>query len=207
MTAPAWQVDGDYFESCSCDYLCPCISSNLSAQPTKGECTAALAFHVHKGRYGSVPLDDLCFVVVVHTPDRMDQPEWTVGLIVDERATPEQEEALTAIASGASGGPMSALAPLIKTFKGVQRAPIRFERRGMAYSVVIPGVLTQAIQGVPSAVVPDHPLSIDNTMHPANSRLALAKATHAHLNAFGLHWDDTSGRNNGHFAPFTWASA
>jgi len=39
---------------------------------------------------------------------------------------------------------------------------------------------------------------------PANARLALAHATRSHVHAFGLDWDDTSGRNNGHFAPFFW---
>jgi hypothetical protein len=43
-------------------------------------------------------------------------------------------------------------------------------------------------------------------LHPANARLALAKATGSHLHAFGLDWDDTSGNNNGHFAPFNWRS-
>jgi len=44
----------------------------------------------------------------------------------------------------------------------------------------------------------------DNSGHPANDRLALAKATRSHLNAFGLMWNDVSGQNNGHFAPFSW---
>jgi hypothetical protein len=43
-------------------------------------------------------------------------------------------------------------------------------------------------------------------VHPASARLALAKATASHLHAFGLDWDDTSGNNNGHFAPFNWRS-
>jgi hypothetical protein len=40
--------------------------------------------------------------------------------------------------------------------------------------------------------------------HPANPRLALAKATRSHLHAFGIDWNDTSGQNNGHYAPFNW---
>jgi hypothetical protein len=44
-------------------------------------------------------------------------------------------------------------------------------------------------------------------MHPANSRLALARATRSHLRAFGIDWDDESGKNNGHFAPFAWKGA
>jgi len=26
------------------------------------------------------------------------------------------------------------------------------------------------------------------------------------MHAFGINWDDTSGKNNGHFAPFAWKS-
>lgn len=48
------------------------------------------------------------------------------------------------------------------------------------------------------------PMYLDNAPHPANKRLALAKAVRSHLHAFGLDWDDASGRNNGHFAPFNW---
>lgn len=34
--------------------------------------------------------------------------------------------------------------------------------------------------------------------------LALAHATDSHVHAFGIDWDNTSGTNNGHFAPFNW---
>jgi hypothetical protein len=126
--------------------------------PTRGECYAALVFHIGEGRYDRVPLDDLSVVVLLHTPGRMDEGNWTVGLIVDARATAEQQEALTAIASGAAGGPMAALAPLIKDFKGVERAPIRIERRGMSHAVSIPGLLDEALEGVPSPIAADQPL-------------------------------------------------
>jgi len=133
----------------------------------------------------------------------MSEGNWSVGLIVDDRAKADQEQAITAIASGQAGGPMAALAPLIGKFLGAERKRIRFEKNGMRRAVSIPGLLDQAIEGVPG-VAKNEPLYIDNTLHPANSRLALAKATRSHLNAFGLTWDDTSGRNNGHFAPFKW---
>jgi hypothetical protein len=45
---------------------------------------------------------------------------------------------------------------------------------------------------------------LDNTAHPANARLALMRALRSRLTIFGLRWDDTCGRNNGHFAPFDW---
>ena len=204
MANASWQISGDYFETCSCEYLCPCIPSNLQAKPTKGHCYFAFAFQVERGRHGEVVLDGLSFGVVGRTPGVMGEGNWSVGLIVDERASAQQQEAITAIASGQAGGPMAALGPLIGKFLGVERKAIRYEKTGMRRSVTIPGVLEQTIEGVPGAAKPDEPLYVDNTLHPANARLALAHAKQSHLHAFGLDWDDASGRNNGHFAPFSW---
>lgn len=204
MAKTSWRLTGDYFETCSCDYLCPCLPTSLTGRPTKGWCTFAFAFHIGKGQYGKVKLDGFNFAVVGHSPAVMSEGNWSVGLILDERAKPDQEHAITSIASGQAGGPMAALTPLIGKFLGVEKKRIRFEKNGMRRAVSIPGLLDQAIEGVSGAVKPKEPLYIDNTRHPANSRLALAKATRSHLNAFGLTWDDTSGRNNGHFAPFRW---
>jgi len=204
MSSVSWQIRGDYFETCSCAYLCPCITSNLVAQPTKGHCDVAMVFHIDQGQYGKVALDALNFAVIAHTPDVMGQGNWSVGLITDDQASAEQQQALTAIASGQAGGPMAALAPLLGQFLGVEAKPIHFQKGGLGRSVSIPGLLDQACEGVASVPDPNAPLYIDNTLHPANARLALAHATRSHLHAFNIDWDDTSGQNNGHFAPFHW---
>jgi hypothetical protein len=206
MATTSWQLSGDYFETCSCDFLCPCLPSNLAAQPTKGYCNFAMVFHIDRGRYGNLPLDGLNFAVVGHTPSVMSQGNWSVGVILDERATADQQQAITAIASGQAGGPMAPLGPLIGTFLGTAVHPIHYQRNGLQRSVAITGLLEQAVQGVSSLSNPTEPLYIDNTLHPANARLALGQATQSHLHAFGLNWDETSGKNNGHFAPFHWQS-
>jgi len=175
----------------------------LAAKPTEGDCTFAFAFHVDEGQHGSTKLDGLNVAAVGRAPGEMINGNWSVGLITDERANPEQQQALVEIASGQAGGPMANLAPLIGDFRGVEAKPIQFQRSGMNWSVFIPGVLDEAAEGVPGANA-DEPMYLDNVGHPANTRLALAKAVRSHLHAFGLDWDDDSGRNNGHFAPFSW---
>jgi len=205
MANPQWQVSGEYFEACSCDSVCPCPTSGLAARPTKGACDAGLVFTVQRGQYGTTKLDGLSFAILLHTPGPMGQGNWTVGLVVDERASADQREALTAIASGQAGGPMAAVGPLISNFRGVESKTIRITSSGMHREVSIPGVLDLAVDGIAGAKSSE-PIYFDNVGHPAASRLALAKAARSHMHAFGIDWDDTSGRNNGHFAPFAWTS-
>lgn len=151
MARPNWEVSGQYFETCNCDVLCPCITSNLTAMPTKGACTAALAFEIERGHYDSVPLDGLRFVVLLQTPGAMAQGDWSVGLITDERANADQQPALVAIASGQAGGPMAALGPLIGTFLGVESGPITLDRANGHWSLSVPGKVEQAIDAIPGS--------------------------------------------------------
>ena len=206
MANSQWKISGDYFEACSCDSVCPCPTSGLAARPTKEACDAGLVFHVERGVHGTTTLDGLSFAVLLHTPGPMIAGNWTVGMIVDERATAAQREALVAIGSGQGGGPMAAVGPLVGRFAGVESRPIRIERDGMRRSVSIAGMLDIAVEGIPGAS-PTEPIYLDNVGHPAASRLALAKASRGHLHAVGIDWDDTTGTVNGHFAPFAWSSA
>jgi hypothetical protein len=144
MANTSWKVGGEYFETCSCDYLCPCIATNLAGQPTKGSCTVAMAFHVDQGSYGDTDLHGLNFAVVAYTPGPMGDGNWSVGVITDERANAEQQQALVTIASGQGGGPMATLGPLVGKFLGAESKPIQFHKNGMTASVSIPGVLEQS---------------------------------------------------------------
>src|SRR5713226_9992821 len=139
MTNTAWQVSGEYFETCSCDYLCPCIPTNLTGKQTKIYCNFAFVFHVNQGRYGNTTLDGLSFAVLGHAPGpSMSDGNISVGLITDDRATSEQQQALIQIGSGQGGGPMAALGPLISKMLGVEAKPIHFEKKAMSCSVSIP---------------------------------------------------------------------
>ena len=138
----------------------------------------------------------------------MGKGNWSVGVIVDDRASAEQREAITAIASGSAGGPIAALSGLVGKFLGVESATIRFERDGAKWSVTAAGLVDMAAEGVmglnPAAT---EPLHLENTGHPAADRFALAHALKSHVDALGLRWHDTSGRNNGQYAPFKWSGA
>jgi hypothetical protein len=167
-----------------------------------------MAFQIERGKFGPLSLDGLGFIVLGFTPEAMGKGNWSVGVIVDERAGKEQQEAITGIASGAAGGPISALSGLVGTFLGVEASPITFDRRGVKWSVKAGGLVDMAAAAAmgmnPNAT---EPLYLDNTGHPAADRFALARATKSHVRALGLAWEDLSGKNNGQFAPFAWRSA
>src|SRR5687768_15777350 len=208
MAISTWRVSGQYYETCSCDFVCPCVPGQMAIRPTQGTCTFAMAFEIERGKYGTVSLDGLGFIVLGLTPEEMGKGNWSVGLIVDERASAEQQEAITGIASGGAGGPMSALSGLIGTFLGVETAPIEFDRKAATWSVKASNKVDMAAAAAmgtnPNAT---EPLYLDNTGHPAADRFALARASKSHVHALGLTWDDVSGKNNGQYAPFSWRSA
>jgi hypothetical protein len=192
-------------ETCNCAFICPCIGSNLTAQPTEGDCKAAVAMKIDKGEKDGVSLDGLAFIVLIYAPGAMADGNMTVGLIVDENADDAQTEAIGEITSGGIGGPMAALAPLVGEMAGVEKRPISFEVDGMNYAVKAGDLIDQALVGVPSAVAEGEPIYLENTCHPVAAKLALANATRSSFHAFGVDWDDASGTRNGHFAPFSWS--
>lgn len=208
MATESWQVKGQYYETCSCDFVCPCITGLMAVEPTKGSCTFAMAFQIDRGTYGALSLDGLGFIVLGFTPEAMGKGNWSVGVIADDRASTEQRDAIASIASGAAGGPMAALGGLVGTMLGVESAPISFDHTGVKWSVKSGSAVDMAAEGA-MGINPDaiEPLTLANTGHPASDRIALAHATRSHVHALGLSWDDVSGKNNGQYAPFSWRSA
>ncbi|PYQ80089.1 MAG: hypothetical protein DMG03_24100 [Acidobacteria bacterium] len=185
MATPAWNVSGQYYETCNCDFVCLCVPGQLAVRPTKGDCQFAMAFQIERGSYGAVSLDGLGFIILGLSPEEMGKGNWSVGLVTDARATAEQRDAMTAIASGAAGGPMAAL----------------------SWSVKASNFVDMAATGAKGLNPDAAELRLENTGHPANNTFTLAHASKSHVHALGLGWDDVSGKNNGQYAPFSWKSA
>jgi len=207
MAEQQWTMLGEYMESCNCDYLCPCVYTNPQGPVTYDHCTAALVFRIDAGRYGDMTLDGLKFALVIRSGKVMADGNWIFAGIVDERANDAQRQALAAIVSGEAGGPPGFIREhLVGEFRGVAFKPIEFNLDGLKRSTVIPDVLSFEIEGVTPRNRPDQSMYLDNTAHPVNRRLALARSKETHLHGFGLDLDIVGKDNNGHFAPFAWAA-
>ena len=207
MTERNWKISGEYMESCNCDYLCPCIYTNPQGGATLDNCTAALVFRIDNGRSAGVSLDGLCFALLIRSGKVMGDGNWVFACVVDERADAPQRAALSAIVSGEAGGtPGMIRSTLVSDFRGVAFKPIDFRMEGLTRLVSISDVLSFEIEGVASRNRDGEPYYIDNTAHPANRRLALARAKRLNVQGFGLDLDMVGKGNNGHFAPFAWTA-
>jgi hypothetical protein len=207
MPGTPWNIRGEYMESCNCDYLCPCVYTNPQGEATHEHCTALLVYRIDEGRYGDVALDGLKFALVIRSGRVMADGMWTFACVVDATADAVQRSALAAIASGKAGGRPGVIRDnLVEVFRGVEYARIDFETEGLRRRTEIPGVLAFEIEGVASRNGSGEPFYIDNTAHPSNRRLALARSKETHLHAFGLDLDLAGAGNNGHYAPFNWTS-
>lgn len=207
MPDPNWSLRGEYMESCNCDYLCPCIYTNPQGPATHDNCVALMVFRIDEGRSAATRLDGLKFAFVIRAGKVMADGNWVFGVVVDEVAEAAQRQALGAIASGEAGGTPSVIRQnLVGDFRGVEFKPIDFTIAGLTRRVAIPGLLSFEIEGVLSRNRGGDPYYLDNTGHPANRRLALARSKETHVHAFGLDLDLAGRGNNGHFAPFSWAA-
>jgi hypothetical protein len=206
-TETQWRIRGDYFENCNCDVVCPCLFSAqepMTSTPTQGACEVPLAFHVDEGHFGDTVLDGLNVVAMLRTPGPMAEGNAQVALYLDDRADDGQRDALQAIFSGAAGGPMGILAPLIGEVLGVTTAPISYTRDGNRRAAEIPGIAHFAVRAAPS-VVPGEPIWASNAHPFAPGGLAMAVGEEGStFSDYGMSWDNSG--KNGHFAPIDWSN-
>ena len=97
-----WKLQGDYFEGCNCDSICPCL---FLSDPDKGYCNVTVAWHIEKGYHDDTQLTGLNAVAVIVAPGNMfTGQKWKVAFYLDNSASQEQKEVLSKIFSGQSGG-------------------------------------------------------------------------------------------------------
>ena len=207
MTELDWRISGQYMESCNCDYLCPCIYTNPQGEVTHDHCYAMMVYRIDEGQCGDISLSGLSFAFVIRSGKVMADGDWIFAGVVDENASEAQRTALTAIVSGEAGGTPGMIRDnLVSDFRGIEYKPISFTADGLKRIGEIPGVFSFSIEGVASRNKSGDPYYIDNTSHPANTRLALARTSSLNVSGFGLALEMNAEGNNGHYAPFSWAN-
>jgi hypothetical protein len=199
----AWTLEGTYFESCSCEVVCPCTAS-LALGADYDRCRVTLVFDVAKGEVDGTDVSGVTVAAVADTPKIMTEGNWRLGVFIDEAASDEQADKLAAVFGGQLGGPMEGLVPLIGENLGLQRAPIEVREEGLTHSVKIGDAVDIEIEDVvPFGVESGEPARVTGIFHPAGSELTISRATRARVNAFGIEYEGKSGFSASRFA---WAA-
>lgn len=196
----AWKVSGSYFETCSCNVVCPCTAS-LALGATLDRCKVTLVFNVHNGDVEGVDVGGLTVAAIVDTPKVMTDGNWRMGVFIDAAASDQQAEKLGGVFSGALGGPMAALGPLVGESLGVQRAPIEVHEDGLRHSIRIGDAIDFEIEDVvPFGVETGQPAKLTGIFHPAGTELNVAKATRSRISGFGIEYEGKAGFSTSQFA-------
>ena len=101
-----WHIEGDYFESCNCEAICPCRTAGgvPGGRSTYGICMGVLSWLVNEGHADGVDLGGLAAALVIRYEDDEPGSPWSFVVHVDERGSEEQREALASILTGKLGG-------------------------------------------------------------------------------------------------------
>jgi hypothetical protein len=199
----AWKLEGTYFETCSCDVVCPCVTS-LALGADYDRCRVTLVFNVARGDVEGTDVGGLCVAAVADTPKVMTDGNWRLGVFIDAAASDEQAAALGAVFSGELGGPMAGLGPLIGENLGVERAPIEVREEGLRHSVTIGDAIDFEVEDiVPFGVESGEPARLTGIFHPGGTELTVARTTRSRIDAFGIEYEGGSAFSNSNFS---WAA-
>lgn len=198
----SWRIEGTYFETCSCELMCPCNFS-FDHGATYDYCRATLVFSIRDGEIEGTDVGGRTLAVIADTPKVMTDGNWRLGMFVDDGASDEQVEKLTGVFGGQLGGPMAGLAPLIGEVLGVERAPITVVEQGLNHSVRIGDAIDFEVRDiVPFGVETGEPARLAGVFHPVASVLTAAEATRSKISAFGIEYEGKTGLSS----PFSWAA-
>ena len=199
----AWNLKGTYFETCSCDLMCPCNMS-FDHGATYDYCRVTLVFNITEGEIEGTDVSGLKVAAIADTPKVMTEGNWKLGMFIDEQASDEQMEKLIAVFGGQKGGPMETLAPLVGEMVGVERAPIEIVEEGLNHSVRIGSAVDFEIEDiVPFGIETGEPVRLTGMFHPVASEFNAAEAKRSNIDAFGISYEGKTGISTSNFS---WAA-
>jgi hypothetical protein len=124
VVARTYLLEGTVLEACSCAVVCPCW---VGEDPDAGACDAVYAYHVDRGSVRGTDVSGLNYVQVVQIRGNLQTPgSWRRLTFVDDRATPEQSQALLDVWRGRLGGPLADLDALVAEDAGVYQVAIHY---------------------------------------------------------------------------------
>jgi hypothetical protein len=154
MAASDWRLEGEWIKNCTCAFGCPC---DFNALPTEGYCKGMVGMRITAGHFEKTKLDGLVFAATVDFPGALHEGNGQLQPIIDERATPEQREALFNIMSGkfsAEGTLFQILSLIVTKVHDPLFVPITFsfDKDGRVARLVAKGVLESDVEPIKNPV-------------------------------------------------------
>ncbi|MFF8844551.1 DUF1326 domain-containing protein [Streptomyces sp. NPDC015127] len=136
-----WNLQGQLYESCSCNMFCPCWFGVQELMiMDQGWCDGVLGFRLREGSSDGVALNGRDVLFAIHFPGpTLFDADATARLCVDEGADDDQQRELKAIFQGEKGGPMENIAALVSTWLPTQRARIGVTEDGDSVTITVEG--------------------------------------------------------------------
>ncbi|MGA7897412.1 MAG: DUF1326 domain-containing protein [Nitrososphaeraceae archaeon] len=203
VSSTAWMLEGDYFEGCNCDIVCPCV---FLSDPDEGNCHVTCAWHIQKGNYGDTNLNNLNVVAMFNSPGNMfTGPKWKAALYMDERATQQQKDLITRIYSGQAGGFFAAATNFIGEMLGIKSLPIEFGVDGKRRWLKVKDAVELDIEAIAGAdknresVLSNSPFSV-----VPGADMTIARSNKYNYNDHGMEWNNSG--KNGFYCRFKYSS-
>ncbi len=154
MAYADWRITTRRLATCSCDYGCPC---EFNALPSRVPCEGVEAMEIVSGHFGDVTLDGLRVAGVYRWPGPVHEGQGTYQVVIDERASDAQREALLTILSGEEQEPTTAFNIYGSTIEHEPEAvfaPVTFEMdlANLTGRVHVKGVLEASLEPIRNPV-------------------------------------------------------
>jgi hypothetical protein len=194
-----YDIEGRLLEVCTCNVLCPCW---IGEDPDGGTCESTLGWRIDRGEIAGVDVSGMTIAMTVHIPGNILKGNWKAVAFVDDKSSPEQQEAMLKLFTGQLGGAIADLAALVGEVVAVERVPIIFTVDGGKGTLDLGGITRAELTSYQGAT--GEPTVLSETVFSTipGSPVYVGKAeTYTRTGAAGLADVNLSGHNalQGHF--------
>jgi hypothetical protein len=160
-----WELRGKFFESCSCNVVCPCVLNDM--QPHHRTCDGTLVWNIEQGRYRDTDLAGGKFVIALSFSGPINRSPMNIHSYIDTSATKAQRVALRNIIE-------MLFSPFDATLITSRYVPIRLEYTAKRRSAEIQSVLNLVTKPILSPIDPNAPVELHNVAGPSAPTVQLA---------------------------------
>jgi hypothetical protein len=200
----SYHLKGVMLGACNCDWGCPC---NFEAPPTKGFCEGGYLWHVQEGGYGQVVLNGLSFAWCARSPAALHLGNITSLYLIDERATPEQRQALEELlTTNPTVMPFSVFKALTSSMLGIRYVPFALDLKGTQSRAKVGDALDLQLAPMKNPVTGDEePATLLKPKGFTSQRQELCATSTFRLTSEGLSYDHSG--KYGEFSTFEYKAA